>query len=89
MSSAPMTDGDRVAAALKAASEAAMRNSNMGQIEAYRINHVIRLIERERARVDQQWRMAIRKEGYPELTVDAIQRHVPGLGIPPAERGDG
>lgn len=43
------TDGDRAAAALKAAGETAFRNSNMGQAEAYRINHVISLIERVRA----------------------------------------
>lgn len=38
---------ERVAAALKSAGEQAMRNSNMGQIESYRINHVISLVERE------------------------------------------
>ena len=41
-----MTLGDRVSAALKAAGEQAMRNSNMGQIEAYRITHVISLVEK-------------------------------------------
>ncbi len=45
---APLTTlGDRVAAVLKKAGEQAMRQSNMGQVEAYRINHVISLVERE------------------------------------------
>jgi hypothetical protein len=45
---ASQTDGDRVATWLKAAGEQALRNSNMGQIDAYRINHMISLIEQIR-----------------------------------------
>ncbi len=52
------TLGDRVEAALKAAGEQAMRNSNMGQVEAYRINHVISLVERERAA---SWKAAVQR----------------------------
>ncbi len=38
---------NRVEAALKSAGEQAMRNSNMGQIKSYRVNHLISLVERE------------------------------------------
>jgi hypothetical protein len=41
----PADTRERVVAALTSAGEQAMRNSNMGQIEAYRINHIVALIE--------------------------------------------
>ncbi len=76
-----MTDRDRVYAALKAANEQAMRNSNLGQIDAYRINHLIWLIER--VREEERMRAAAiaraRAGGEPDGTccisvADAIEK---------------
>lgn len=44
-----MTDRDRATYALRDAVEQAIRNSNMGQIEYYRINRVVYLMEQVRS----------------------------------------
>ncbi len=53
MSDEQTTLGDRVEAALRGAAQQAMRNGNMGQIDAYRVNHVISLVEREIANLSE------------------------------------
>lgn len=44
---------------------------------------MVRLIEQR----DQQWREAIRKQGYPDLTVECIERHL--VNTVETGRGDG
>jgi hypothetical protein len=93
MPSVPMTDSDRIAVALKSAGELAMRNSNMGQIEAYRINYLIVLIERVRW---EAWKAAVQRctaevtsiWGADLVTTQAALDELVKC-IPPAEPGDG
>jgi hypothetical protein len=97
------TDRDRIAAALKTASETAMRNSNMGQIETYRINHMISLVERIRTEereyvckaqtlLDALDSCHARGETFParvSIAAAALRRALTECGgIPTAGRGD-
>lgn len=69
------TLGDRVDAALKAASEQAMHNSNMGQIEAYRTNHVISLIEKIQTEERRVWRDTLQHLTYA-ITCGEVPAHL-------------
>lgn len=91
--SQPMTDGDRVVAALKAAYDQAERNSNLGQLGPYRLNHLIVLIEHVRM---EAWKAAVQRcttevtliWGADLVTTQAALDELVKC-TPPAGRGDG
>ena len=76
-----ITLGDRAAAALKAAEQQALRNSNMGQLDGYRRNHVVILVERiqaeERERCARIADQAVRpSDGVAKATAKYIAAHI-------------